>query len=235
RPKTNKTNHKIIVIIDPGHGGEDPGAIGPSLLKEKHVVLDVAKRLRELINQTDYMHAEMTRTSDIFIPLGTRVAIARKIQADLFISIHADAFTSSHPSGSSVFMLSDKGSSSSFAKWLANTQNKSDQIGGISFKTQSNSVKKVLLDMSQTWTRRQSSKFGTMMIGNISKIHKMHNIRIEQAGFAVLKAPDIPSILVETAFISNPQDEYLLRTEMFKDKMAQAIFSGINDYGKTIV
>lgn len=234
-PKTlNKKNRKVIVMLDPGHGGEDPGAIGPSSLKEKHVVLDIAKRLREMINQTDNIHAELTRTSDIFIPLGTRVAIARRARADLFISIHADAFTSPQPNGSSVFMLSDKGATSSFARWLAKTQNQSDQIGGISFKTQAPSIRKVLLDMSQTWTRQQSGRLGTVMIDNIAKIHKMHNSRVEQASFAVLKAPDIPSILVETAFISNPNDEDLLKTDAFKDKIAQAILSGVIDYAKTM-
>ncbi|MFN8769567.1 MAG: N-acetylmuramoyl-L-alanine amidase [Neisseriaceae bacterium] len=232
---SNRKAKKIIVMLDPGHGGEDPGAIGPSFLKEKHVVLDIAKRLRELINQSDSIHAEMTRTSDIFIPLGTRVAIARRARADLFISIHADAFTTPKPYGSSVFILSDKGASSSFARWLARTQNQSDQIGGISFKTQIPSVRRVLLDMSQTWTRRQSSKFGTLMIDSIAQIHKMHNFRVEQASFAVLKAPDIPSILVETAFISNLEDESLLKTDAFKDKIAHAIFAGIEEYSKTLV
>jgi N-acetylmuramoyl-L-alanine amidase len=187
-----------------------------------------------MINQTDHIHAELTRTSDIFIPLGTRVTIARRARADLFISIHADAFTSPQPNGSSVFMLSDKGASSSFARWLARTQNQSDQIGGISFKTQVPSIRKVLLDMSQTWTRQQSSRLGTVMIDNIAKIHKMHNSRVEQASFAVLKAPDIPSILVETAFISNPNDEELLKADTFKDKIAQAILSGVINYAKTM-
>lgn len=232
---THKNKGKILVMLDPGHGGEDPGAIGPSKLKEKHVVLEVAKNLYDLINQTDYMRAEMTRTQDIFIPLGTRVAIARKFGADLFVSIHADAFTTSTPSGSSVFMLSDKGASSSFAKWLAASQNASDQIGGASFQTKSSSVRKVLLDMSQTWTRRQSSKFGTTMLQNLAKVHNLHNKNIEQANFAVLKAPDIPSILVETAFISNPHDENLLQTATFKQEMAQAIFNGISSYSKTIL
>lgn len=236
-PSSVPTKHakKIIIMLDPGHGGEDPGAIGHSSLQEKHVVLDIAFRLRNLINRTGYIHAEMTRTADIFIPLGTRVAIARKVRADLFMSIHADAFTSPEPSGSSVFMLSDKAASSTFARWLARTQNQSDLIGGISFKTESAPVKKVLLDMSQTWTRRQSSRFGTLAIDNISKVHKMHNRVVEQANFAVLKAPDIPSILVETAFISNLADEALLKTDVFKDAIAQALFAGIDDYAKSLL
>ncbi len=230
-----KNKGKILIMLDPGHGGEDPGAIGPSRLKEKHVVLEIAKNLYDLINQTDYMRAEMTRTQDIFIPLGTRVAIARKFGADLFVSIHADAFTSPDPSGSSVFMLSDKGASSSFAKWLAISQNASDQIGGASFQTKNSIVRKVLLDMSQTWTRRQSSQFGSIMLQNLAKVHNLHNKNIEQANFAVLKAPDIPSILVETAFISNLHDESLLQTVAFKQEIATAIFNGVSGYSKTLL
>jgi N-acetylmuramoyl-L-alanine amidase len=234
-PSTTKAKAKIIVMLDPGHGGEDPGAIGMFKTKEKYVVLSIAKKLYDMINQTDYMHAEMTRTHDIFIPLGTRVAIARKTHADLFVSIHADAFTSPEPSGSSVFTLSDKGASSSFARWLASTQNASDQIGGASFKTQSTSVRKVLLDMSQTWTRRQSNHFGDIMLNNIAKVHKLHNKAIEQANFAVLKAPDIPSVLVETAFISNPRDEVKLQSQEFQQEIANALFQGVSSYAKTIL
>jgi N-acetylmuramoyl-L-alanine amidase len=232
--KAKLPTRKILVMLDPGHGGEDPGAVG-HYLKEKHVVLDIAKRLQELINRTDYMYAKLTRTSDIFIPLATRVAIARKYKADIFISIHADAFTSPQPRGSSVFVLSDRGASSAFSRWLAKTQNQSDQIGGISFKTKSVAVNKMLLDMSQTFTRRQSSKFAALVMNNLAQVHSLHSNQVEQAGFAVLKAPDIPSILVETAFISNPTDESLLKSDAFRDKIANAIFAAVDKYTKTLL
>lgn len=221
---------KIMVMLDPGHGGEDPGAIGPTGTKEKHVVLDISKYLCDMINATDYMCAKLTRTDDVFIPLGTRVAIARRAKADLFMSIHADAFTTPEAKGSSVFILSDSGASSSFARWLAKTQNASDLIGGMSFHAKDKMVNRMLLDMTQTWTRHKSDKFGQLLLSNLSHIGKLHSRYVEKAAFAVLKAPDIPSVLVETAFISNPDEESLLKTADFRHKVATAIFNGISNF-----
>lgn len=227
-----KTKGKLLVMIDPGHGGEDPGAIGPQGTKEKHIVLDIGQRLRELINNSDTLQAQMTRTQDIFIPLATRVAIARRAKADLFVSVHADAFTSPQARGSSVFVLSDSGASSAFAKFMATSQNNSDLIGGMSFQTKDSTVNKILLDMTQSYTMRKSSRLGQTVLGELKDINKLHSQNIERAGFAVLKAPDIPSILVESAFVSNPTEEDLLRTPEFRQKVAEQIFAGLQLYAK---
>ena len=224
------TQGKLLVMLDPGHGGEDPGAIGPQGTKEKHIVLDIAKRLRDLINASTTMQAQLTRSQDIFIPLGTRVAISRKAKADIFVSIHADAFTSPQARGSSVFVLSDKSASSTFARYMAQTQNNSDLIGGMSFKTRDSTVNRILLDMTQSYTMRKSSRLGQIILAQLKEINKLHNNDIERAGFAVLKAPDIPSILVESAFVSNPTEEALLRTEAFRHKVAQQVFDGLQKY-----
>ncbi len=229
-----KSSGKILVMLDPGHGGEDPGAIGPQGTMEKNVVLDIAKRLRELINSTDYMHAQMTRTSDIFIPLATRVAMARKIKADIFISIHADAFTTPAAKGSSVFILSESGASSTSAKWLAQSQNNADLIGGMSFKVKDKIVNKILFDMTQSYTIRKSNKFGQILLSKIKDVNQLHSKQVERAGFAVLKAPDIPSALVETAFISNPQEEIHLRNPDFRQEVALALCAGIGSFAKSI-
>lgn len=231
----NLVKKKMIVMLDPGHGGEDPGAIGHMGTKEKHVVLDIGKYLYDIINQTDYMQARLTRSDDVFIPLGARVAIARRARADIFVSIHADAFITPNAKGSSVFMLSDSGASSSFARWLAKTQNNSDLIGGMSFKSKDRSVNKVLLDMTQTWTRSKSNKLGEVLLSSLRNVGKLHNGHVEKAAFAVLKAPDIPSVLVETAFISNPYEEDLLKTADFRQKMATSIFNGINEFAKSFL
>lgn len=231
--KTNGKD-KILVMIDPGHGGEDPGAIGPAGTKEKDVVLDVGKKLYDIIRQTDYMTAELTRSQDIFIPLGSRVAIARRAKADIFISIHADAFTTPAAKGASVFILSDRGASSGFAKWLAKTQNDADLIGGMSYKSQDKITSRVLLDMTQTWTLKKSTKLGQLLLARLAQIGKMHNGKLEEAAFAVLKAPDIPSVLVETAFISNPEEESLLNKADFRQKMALTIFNGLSSFSKII-
>lgn len=226
----HNTPSKILVMIDPGHGGEDPGAIGPTGIKEKNVVLDIGKKLYDIIYQTDYMRANLTRSEDIFIPLGTRVALARGMKADIFISIHADAFTTPSARGASVFMLSDKGASSGFAKWLAKTQNDADLIGGMSYNRQDRITTSVLLDMTQTWTNINSAKLGGILLSNLGQIGKLHNQHIEKAAFAVLKAPDIPSVLIETAFISNRDEEILLNTPDFRQKMAQMIFNGLDKF-----
>lgn len=229
---TTKNHGKVFVMIDPGHGGEDPGAIGPKGTKEKHIVLDIGKRLRDLIDNSDNMQCQMTRTQDIFIPLGTRVAIARKAKADIFVSIHADAFTSPAARGSSVFVLSESGASSAFAKYMAVSQNNSDLIGGMSFQTNDSVVSKILLDMTQGMTMRNSTKLGRTVLSQMKTINKLHSNDIERAGFAVLKAPDIPSILVESAFVSNPTEEDLLLTESFRQQVAQHIFDGLQQYAK---
>lgn len=225
---------KLLVMLDPGHGGEDPGAVGPMGTCEKDIVLDIGQRVCDLINQSGNMSAKLTRSQDIFIPLGTRVAIARKAKADIFVSIHADAFTTPQAKGASVFVLSDKSASSSSARWLAKTQNDSDLIGGMSFKQKDSIISKVLLDMTQTWTSKKSIKLGQTLLSGLSGIGKLHNGNVEKAGFAVLKAPDIPSVLVETAFISNPEEEKLLRLAEFRQKMANTIFRGLNNFAQTI-
>ena len=223
---------KLLVMLDPGHGGEDPGAIGPQGTKEKHIVLDIGKRLRDLINQSDTLQAQLTRSQDIFIPLATRGAIAHKARADIFVSLHADAFTSPQARGSSVFVLSDSSASSTFARYMAQTQNNSDLIGGMTFKTHDSTVNRILLDMTQSYTMRKSSRLGQIILAQLKGINKLHSNDIERAGFAVLKAPDIPSILVESAFVSNPAEEELLRTEDFRQKIAQQVFEGLEKYAR---
>jgi N-acetylmuramoyl-L-alanine amidase len=219
-------------MIDPGHGGEDPGAVGPSGLREKDVVLKVARLLKQTINAQAGMRAVLTRDEDIFIPLGVRVAKARQVKADLFISIHADAFTTPSASGSSVFALSSSGASSAAGKFLAQTQNESDAIGGVITKGSDPYLNKTLVDLTITATINDGLKLGKQVLSSIAKLNRLHNQQgtVEQAGFAVLKAPDIPSILVETAFISNPAEESKLRDPAFQKKMALAIFEGINRY-----
>jgi N-acetylmuramoyl-L-alanine amidase len=230
-----KTDRLIIVALDPGHGGEDPGAIGPSGTREKDIVLQVAHRLRERINATvingNPMRAFLTRDADFFVPLQVRVQKARRVQADLFISIHADAFMTPTARGASVFALSQSGASSSAARWMADKENRADLIGGVNVKTQDAHVARALLDMSTTAQINDSLKLGSAMLSEIggmgARLHKPH---VEQAGFAVLKAPDIPSVLVETAFISNPEEEAKLRSEAYQEQLADAIMRGINRY-----
>ncbi|MGU7781671.1 N-acetylmuramoyl-L-alanine amidase [Burkholderia sp. PU8-34] len=231
-PKSGKggTVRLLTVAIDPGHGGEDPGAIGGSGTYEKHVALDIAKKLRAKIDAAPNMRAMMTRDADFFVPLNVRVQKARRVGADLFVSIHADAFTTPSASGSSVFALSDHGASSAAARWLANKENASDLIGGINIKTQDAAVSRALFDMSTTAQIRDSLRYGNYVLKEVGGINKLHKGSVEQAGFAVLKAPDIPSILVETAFISNPDEERRLNDDSYRDQMADAIFRGIKRY-----
>lgn len=220
----------ITVAIDPGHGGEDPGAIGAKGSKEKHITLAISKKLKTLIDKEPGMRAVLTRDGDYFIPLNGRVNKARKMQADLFVSIHADAFTRPEARGSSVFALSERGATSAFARYLAQKENESDLIGGVSLNVQDPHLARTLLDLSQTATINDSLKLGKAVLGNIGKINKLHKPHVEQAGFAVLKAPDIPSILVETAFISNPEEEKRLNDPDYQDEMAKMIFDGIKKY-----
>jgi N-acetylmuramoyl-L-alanine amidase len=228
--KGSKTVRLLTVAIDPGHGGEDPGAIGSSGTYEKHVALDIGKRLRTKIDAQPNMRSMMTRDDDFFVPLNVRVQKARRVEADLFVSIHADAFITPEARGSSVFALSDHGASSTAAKWMANRENSSDLIGGINIKTQDETVSRALLDMSTTAQIRDSMRYGSFVLDEIGDINKLHKGSVEQAGFAVLKAPDIPSILVETAFISNPEEETKLKNDAYRDKMADAILRGIKRY-----
>ena len=231
----SRTDRIIIVALDPGHGGEDPGAIGPNGTREKDIVLQVAHRLRERINAASVngspMRAFMTRDSDFFVPLGTRVQKARRVQADLFVSIHADAFTTPAARGASVFALSQSGASSSAARWMANKENQADKVGGVNVGGHEVQVQRALLDMSTTAQINDSLKLGTAMLGEIRGIGAcLHKATVEQAGFAVLKAPDIPSVLVETAFISNPEEEANLRSTQYQEDLADALMRGIQRY-----
>jgi N-acetylmuramoyl-L-alanine amidase len=228
--KPMKVTRMITVALDPGHGGEDPGAIGATGLREKDVVLAIAKRLKSRIEQHPNMRVMLTRDGDYFVPLGTRVEKARKVQADLFVSIHADAFVQSSARGSSVFVLSEKGASSSAARWLANKENEADNIGGVNVQRHDPQVASVLLDLSTTAQITDSLKLGKAVLGEIGGINRLHKGAVEQAGFAVLKAPDIPSILIETAFISNPEEEAKLRDLDYQDKLADAVMTGIRHY-----
>ncbi|WP_206953826.1 N-acetylmuramoyl-L-alanine amidase [Trinickia acidisoli] len=229
-PKSGNTTRLLTVAIDPGHGGEDPGAIGSAGTYEKHVALDIAKKLRVLIDAQPNMRSMMTRDADFFVPLNVRVQKARRVGADLFVSVHADAFTTPEARGSSVFALSDHGATSAAARWMANKENSSDLIGGINVKTQDESVNRALFDMSTTAQIRDSLRYGTFVLKEVGEINKLHKGSVEQAGFAVLKAPDIPSILVETAFISNPEEEKRLNDDSYRAEMANAILKGIKRY-----
>jgi N-acetylmuramoyl-L-alanine amidase len=229
-PTSSKYKRLITIAIDAGHGGEDPGAIGSMGSKEKHVVLSIAKRLRDKIEDESYMRSFLTRDGDYFVPLHVRVQKARSVQADLFVSIHADAFVESHAKGASVFALSQIGASSTMARWMANKENASDLIGGINIKTQDRQVANLLLDMSTTAQIKDSLQVGNSILKQISGFASLHKGKVEQASFAVLKAPDIPSILVETAFISNPQEEVKLNDNGYQDRIAEAILKGIKDY-----
>ncbi|MCS3603075.1 N-acetylmuramoyl-L-alanine amidase [Buttiauxella sp. BIGb0471] len=219
----------IVIMLDPGHGGEDPGAIGPNKTREKDIVLKIARRLKALIDKEANMKAYMTRNEDVFIPLKVRVAKAQKQRADLFVSIHADAFTSGAARGSSVFALSTKGATSTAAKFLAQTQNAADLIGGVS-KSGDRYLDHTMFDMVQSLTINDSLKFGKEVLARLGKVNKLHKNSVDQAGFAVLKAPDIPSILVETAFLSNVEEERKLRTATFQQEVAESILAGIKAY-----
>ncbi|MCC3703748.1 N-acetylmuramoyl-L-alanine amidase AmiC [Rouxiella badensis] len=231
KKKDGKAGHErpIVIMLDPGHGGEDSGAIGKYKTREKDVVLQIALRLQKLIRQQPNMTVYMTRNEDIFIPLKVRVAKARKQRADLFISIHADAFTSRAARGSSVFALSTEGATSAAARFLAHSQNESDKIGGVS-KSGDRYLDHTLFDLVQTATVNDSLKFGREVLTRMGKVNHLHKHKVDQAGFAVLKAPDIPSILVETAFISNISEERKLRTSHFQQQVAESILAGIKAY-----
>ena len=220
----------VTIVLDPGHGGEDPGAVGRGGSYEKNVTLSIGRRLKAKIDAEPSMRSMLTRDGDFFIPLHHRVQKARRVQADLFVSIHADAFIKPTARGSSVFVLSENGASSSAARWLANKENAADLIGGVNFGVKDPYLAKTLLDLSLTATINDSLKLGKAVLGALGGINDLHKGQVEQAGFAVLKAPDIPSILVETAFISNPEEEKRLNDDDYQDKMAEAILRGIKRY-----
>jgi N-acetylmuramoyl-L-alanine amidase len=229
-PAAQKVLRMITIALDPGHGGEDPGATGAGGSHEKHVVLAIAMRLKAKLEEQPNMRVMLTRDADYFVPLQMRVEKARKVQADLFVSLHADAFIEPSARGSSVFVLSEKGATSSAARWLANKENLADSIGGINVKTRDKQLASVLFDLSTTAQISDSLKLGKAVLTEIGGINRLHKGSVEQAGFAVLKAPDIPSILIETAFISNPQEEARLGDDAYQDKIAEAVVRGIKRY-----
>jgi N-acetylmuramoyl-L-alanine amidase len=220
----------ITVAIDPGHGGEDPGAISRSGTHEKSITLAIARKLKAKIDKEPNMRAALTREGDYFISLPKRLENARQVSADLFVSVHADAFIKPHARGSSVFALSERGATSAAARWLAKKENEADLIGGVNLDIKDPYLKQTLLDLSQTATINDSLKLGKEVLLEIGDINHLHKSTVEQAGFAVLKSPDIPSILVETAFISNPDEERKLINPAYQEKLADAILSGIKRY-----
>lgn len=233
KPANNKIGRLITIAIDAGHGGEDPGAQGANGSKEKDITLGIAKKLKERIDAEPNMRGILTRDGDYFIPLHGRVVKARNMQADLFISVHADAFIRPDARGSSVFALSEKGASSASARYLAKKENESDLIGGVSLDNKDANLARTLLDLSQTATINDSLKLGKNVLKNIGEINTLHKSSVEQAGFAVLKSPDIPSILVETAFISNPEEERKLNDDGYREKLVEAIMNGVKKYLST--
>ncbi|NIC43165.1 N-acetylmuramoyl-L-alanine amidase [Aquabacterium sp. A08] len=234
KQRPGKTDRLIVVALDPGHGGEDPGAIGPGGTQEKDVVLAIALQLRDRINRTQVnghtLRAFLTRDADFFVPLHVRVDKARRVQADLFVSVHADAFFTPRPQGASVYALSDRGATSAAARWIANKENAADLVGGLNVRAKDLQVQRALLDMSTTAQINDSLRLGSAMLGQMGRVGKLHKPRVEQAGFAVLRAPDMPSVLVETAFISNPDEEKRLRSPRFQADMADALLRGIVAY-----
>jgi N-acetylmuramoyl-L-alanine amidase len=226
-----KVERLTIVAIDPGHGGEDPGAVGPTGLKEKDVVLAVALRLRDKLNTLPGLRAMLTRDDDFFVPLYDRVRKARRVQADLFISLHADAFMTPQARGASVFALSSGAATSAAARWMADKENNADLVGGANQRgVKDAQLLRTMLEMSTAAQIRDSLAVGDEILQRIGRVGQLHKSKVEQAGFAVLKAPDIPSILVETAFISNPQEEALLRSARYQDKLVDALVSGVRRY-----
>ena len=226
----NKQKKQFVIALDPGHGGRDPGAIGKKGTREKDVALSVAKKMKTLINQTSGYRAILTREGDRFVSLRNRVKKAREAEADIFISLHADSFHKPNVKGASVYALSLSGASSEAARWIAEKENASDLIGGISLDDKDDLIASVLLDLSQTATIQDSLELGSDVLSNIGKVSRLNNNKVQQAGFAVLKAPDMPSILIETAFLSNPAEEKKLRNPKHQHKLAKAVFSGIKNH-----
>ena len=221
----------VIIALDPGHGGEDPGAIGPTGLREKDVVLAIALKLRDRLNALPGVRVMMTRDGDFFVPLAERVRKARRVQADLFVSIHADAFVRRSARGASVYVLSDRGATSSAARWMAERENAADRVGGVNLDSvqgvRDREVLRAMADMSTAAQIRSSLDLGSELLERIGTVGRLHKRQVEQAGFAVLKAPDVPSVLVETAFISNPEEEQRLRDPAFRAQLVNALAAGI--------
>jgi N-acetylmuramoyl-L-alanine amidase len=230
RPQPTKIERLAIIMIDAGHGGEDPGALGRLGSREKDITLMIAKRLKALIDAEANMRALLTRDADYFLPLHVRVDKARKVKADLFVSIHADAFVRPNARGSSVFALSGRRATSEAARWLAKKENEADLVGGVSLDVKDRYLAQTLLDLSQTATMDYSLRLGRSVLRELGHVNTLHKPHVEQASFAVLKAPDVPSILVETAFISNPEEEKRLNDQVYQDRLARALLSGIRQY-----
>jgi len=232
RPASRKpaTDRLIIIAVDPGHGGEDPGARGRAGTNEKNVTLAISRKLKARIDQEPNMRAFLTRDDDYYVALHVRVQKARRVKADLFVSVHADAFIKPYARGSSVFALSERGATSAAAGWLAKKENAADLIGGVNLDVKDPYLKQTLLDLSQTATINDSLKLARAVLSELGEINTLHKPDVEQAGFAVLKSPDIPSILVETAFISNPEEEKKLKSAAYQEQMAEAVFLGIKRY-----
>jgi N-acetylmuramoyl-L-alanine amidase len=234
KPEQQKPAEKIArlatIVIDAGHGGEDPGALGRDGSREKDITLAIARRLKALVDDEPNMRALLTRDGDYFLSLDVRVGKARKVKADLFVSIHADAFVRPHARGSSVFALSERRATSEAARLLAKKENEADLIGGVNLDVKDKYLAQTLLDLSQTATIDHSLRLGSSVLKRLGGVNTLHKPHVEQASFAVLKAPDVPSILVETAFISNPEEEKRLNDDAYQDKLARALLDGIRDY-----
>ena len=228
--RTRQTGRDLVIAIDAGHGGIDPGAIGKKGSQEKTVVLAIAKQLMTLMQREKGMHPVLIRRGDYFLPLRKRIELARHYHADLFLSIHADAFPDKNLQGSSVYMLSQKGASSEAAKWLAEKENAADLLGGVSLNDKNDLLASVLLDLSQDSTLEASAHVGKTVLSSLRSVGKVHHTRLQQAAFMVLRSPDIPSILIETAFISNPSEERKLNSPAYRKKIAQAILNGVRQY-----
>jgi N-acetylmuramoyl-L-alanine amidase len=230
-PRDNpKVARLAIIVIDAGHGGEDPGALGRHGSREKDVTLSIARRLKALVDAEPNMRALLTRDGDYYLGLQARVDKAEKVRADLFVSIHADAFVRPHARGSSVFALSERRATSEAARWLASKENEADLIGGVSLKGKDTHVKRTIVDLLQTATIDYSLRLGNSVLKRLERVNTLHKAHVEQASFAVLKSPEVPSILVETAFISNPEEEKRLNDEAYQEKLARALLEGIRDY-----
>ncbi|MFC3337786.1 N-acetylmuramoyl-L-alanine amidase [Paracandidimonas soli] len=229
-PAPARRDQPLLIALDPGHGGEDPGAIGPGGTREKDVVLAIARKLKKLIDAQPNMRAYLTRDNDFFVPLHVRVQKARRVKADLFISVHADAWTKPSARGSSVYALSQRGATSAAARILAQKENQADLVGGLNLGSHNKQVAEVLLDLSTAAQINDAMRIGSQVLEAIGKINRLHKRQVERANFAVLRAPDIPSILVETAFISNPEEERLLRSPKHQDRIAEAMMAGIGNY-----
>ncbi|MCX7120543.1 MAG: N-acetylmuramoyl-L-alanine amidase [Gammaproteobacteria bacterium] len=228
--RNNKNHRNIIIVIDPGHGGKDPGASGINGTKEKNIVLSISKIIEQDIDKQPGYHAELTRTGDYYLTLRQRLSIARKDKADMFVAIHADKWRNTQAHGFSVFALSQRGATSEAARWLAHSENKSELMGGVKLQDQSHLLKSVLINLSQSATVRDSLQIGTNVLHAVKPIASLHHNTVEQAAFVVLKSPDIPSLLLETGFLSNPREEYRLSNSTFQHQLAQSITQGIDQY-----